>query len=213
MLPLRMRGGEKRNVAIPDRDERGAGRSRQVTQCPGCRTGSAGLFDGCFCRIVCQRIGKFFGFGRHDRQGVFLDGRGLEQLFENVYLRQIARFGSDRVVEIDSRSQFQARVDDDHFFQVVVSRCISRIAGKSVVRRLDDRAVFLSGVRRVDLQFLVLRIVHDETFPVRAVHGRVGEERQFHVIAELLAAVGIKRPGLCQFFIFGFRCSEGCRSH
>ena len=28
-------------------------------------------------------------------------------------------------------------------------------------------------------------------------HGRVGEKCQFHVIAELLAAVGIECPGLC----------------
>ena len=92
-------------------------------------------------------------------------------------------------------------MDDNHFFQVVVSRSISRVAGKdfheSIVRCLDDCAVFLFGVRRVDLQFLVLRIVHDEAFSVCAVHGRVGEKCQFHVIAELLAAVGIECPGLC----------------
>ena len=108
-------------------------------------------------------------------------------------------------------------MDDNHFFQVVVGRSISRIAGKnfheSVVRCFDDRAVFLPGVRRVDLQFLILRIVNDEAFSVGAVHGRMSEKRQFHVITEFLAAVGIERPGLCQFFIFGFRCSEGCRSH
>lgn len=86
---------------------------------------------------------------------------------------------------------------------VVVSRSISRVAGKdfheSIVRCLDDCAVFLFGVRRVDLQSWYCGLYTMNASSVCAVHGRVGEKCQFHVIAELLAAVGIERQVFANF--------------
>ncbi|MFQ6928878.1 MAG: hypothetical protein ACLRS8_14585 [Parabacteroides merdae] len=82
------------------------------------------LFAGLFVSVWASSLTS----GVHGRLVVvFFDGRGLEQFFENVYLRQIAWFGCDCVVEIDQLLPALGLCGlDYHFFQVVVvSRSIS----------------------------------------------------------------------------------------
>ena len=152
-----------------------------------------------------------------NRQLAFLDGRSLLDALVNIQRREIARLGGNRVVEVNRRAQFEAGVDDNHLLQTVVGRGVGSGGGEDfdegVVGRADYVAVLLLRVGFVDFQRLVCRVIDDEALAVGTVHGRMGEERQFHVVVELLAAVGVERPAFRQLLVFSLGSGERERRH
>ena len=107
-------------------------------------------------------------------------------------------------------------MDYNHFFQTIICRSIGcsrrKYLNKRVFGRLNDIAIFLTGIRFVNLQFLKLRIVNNKTFAIQTIHCRMGKQCQFLLYTHLLATVSMQDVRFVQFpeFGFGYRF---CRSY
>ena len=97
-------------------------------------------------------------------------------------------------------------MDDYHLFQVVEGGSVDSGAGKDlnegIVGQTNDLAILLPGIGLVDLELLYFGIIDDKSLTIGAVHGGVGEECQFHDVAELLAIVRMKRVAFGKFLVF-----------
>ena len=94
----------------------------------------------------------------------------LLQLFGYIEKGIESDMGSERIIKADCGADFQPRMGNDHFPQMIICRSVSRERRQylieSIVRCADHCSVGLLRVRLVHFQDLEFRIINDKCFTV-----------------------------------------------